>query len=97
MIFGPWIIDQLILARFHNVILYFSTTIVLLLIYNCLFQRLVYSLPDQSLPDIFTTIVQSSFEEKLKILDAVDLPERFDAALALIQRQITVYSRINSF
>ena len=53
-------------------------------------QRLVNSLPKQSLPDIFTAIVQSSFEEKLKILDAVDLPERFDAAQALIQRQITV-------
>ena len=53
-------------------------------------QCLVNSLPHQSLPDIFTSIVQSSFEEKLKILDAVDLPERFDAAQALIQRQITV-------
>lgn len=53
-------------------------------------QRLINSLPDQSLPDIFTAIVQSSFEEKLKILDAVELPERFDAAQALIQRQITV-------
>ena len=60
-------------------------------------QRLVYSLPDQSLPDIFTAIVQSSFEEKLKILDAVDLPERFDAALALIQRQITVTMEIMNF
>ena len=55
-----------------------------------LLQRLVNSLSHQSLPDVFTGIVQSSFEEKLKVLDAIDLPERFDAAQALIQRQITV-------
>ena len=55
-----------------------------------LMQRLVNSLSHQSLPDVFTGIVHSSFEEKLKVLDAVDLPERFDAAQALIQRQITV-------
>lgn len=53
-------------------------------------QRLVDSVPDQRLPDLFSSIVKSSFEEKLEVLDAIDLPDRFKVAQALIQRQISV-------
>ena len=43
-------------------------------------KRLLDSLPDRSLPDLFTSILQASFEEKLKVLDAVELSKRFKVA-----------------
>jgi len=51
-------------------------------------KRLLDSLPDWYLPDLFTSILKASFEEKLEVLDAVGLPERFKAAQLLLQRQI---------
>ena len=53
-------------------------------------QNLLDSLPDHSLPDIFTSIIQSSQEEKLQVLDAKDLNEVIRLALPLLLRQIEV-------
>ena len=53
-------------------------------------QNLLDSLPDHSLPDIFTSIIQSSQEEKLQVLDAKDLDEVIRLALPLLLRQIEV-------
>ena len=53
-------------------------------------QNLLNSLPDHSLPDIFTSIIQSSQEEKLQVLDAKDLDEVIRLALPLLLRQIEV-------
>ena len=46
------------------------------------------SVSDDLLPDIFTSLVKSSFEEKLEVLDAVSLADRFKVAHPLLQRQI---------
>lgn len=51
-------------------------------------RNLLDSLPDHSLPDIFTSIIQSSQEEKLQVLDAKDLNEVIRLALPLLLRQI---------
>lgn len=48
------------------------------------------SLPSQHLPDICSTIVKASYAEKIQVLDAVDLTERFKKALPLLVRQIEV-------
>ena len=53
-------------------------------------QRLLDSLPDHNLPDLFTSILRSSFQEKLEVLDSVDLSERFKAVQPLLLRQIAV-------
>lgn len=52
------------------------------------------SVPSQHLPDICSTIVKASFSEKIQVLDAVDLAERFKKALPLLMRQIEVLSII---
>ena len=53
-------------------------------------QHILDSVPDQNLPDLFTSIVKASFQEKLEVLDAVELPDRFKAAHPLLLRQIEV-------
>nr|XP_054771071.1 lon protease homolog 2, peroxisomal-like [Lytechinus pictus] len=50
--------------------------------------ELLDSLPITRLPDIFASIVQASYNEKLEVLDAVDLEERFQKTLPLLARQI---------
>lgn len=47
-------------------------------------------LPDHKLPDFLSSLVNSSFEEKLEVLDAVELSDRFRLALSLLQRQVSV-------
>ena len=46
------------------------------------------SLPSQNLPDITASIVKASYAEKIQVLDAVDLRERFKKTLPLLMRQI---------
>ena len=48
------------------------------------------SVPSQHLPDICSAIVKASYTEKIQVLDAVDLGERFKKALPLLMRQIEV-------
>ncbi|KAK6186413.1 hypothetical protein SNE40_008453 [Patella caerulea] len=51
-------------------------------------KRMLESLPSQHLPDVCAAIVKSSYNEKLQVLDAIDLTERFNKALPLLMRQI---------
>ncbi|XP_039098075.1 lon protease homolog 2, peroxisomal [Hyaena hyaena] len=51
-------------------------------------RRLLDSLPREALPDILTSIIQTSNKEKLQILDAVSLEERFKMTIPLLVRQI---------
>uniref|UniRef100_A0A0B7BCW2 Lon protease homolog n=1 Tax=Arion vulgaris TaxID=1028688 RepID=A0A0B7BCW2_9EUPU len=51
-------------------------------------KKMLDSVPSQHLPDICSTIVKASFSEKIQVLDAVDLAERFKKALPLLMRQI---------
>ncbi|BFZ13298.1 hypothetical protein BsWGS_16337 [Bradybaena similaris] len=51
-------------------------------------KKMLDSVPSQHLPDICSTIVKASFSEKIQVLDAVDLAERFKKALPLLVRQI---------
>ncbi|XP_071495990.1 lon protease homolog 2, peroxisomal-like [Diadema antillarum] len=51
-------------------------------------RRLLESLPIARLPDIVASIVQASYNEKLEVLDAVDLETRFQKTLPLLIRQI---------
>lgn len=51
-------------------------------------KRLLNSLPTESLPDVCAAIVRASHSERLQILDAVDLAERFKKTLPLLVRQI---------
>ena len=53
-------------------------------------QKLLNQLPDHSLPDLLCSVVKGSFKEKLKVLDAINLPDRFRTALPLVTRQIEV-------
>ena len=53
-------------------------------------KRLLNSLPVHSLPDVCAAIVRASHEERLQILDSVDLAERFRKTLPLLIRQIEV-------
>lgn len=55
-----------------------------------LLQRILSLLPDHNLPDFVTSLVSTSFEEKMEVLDAVELSERFRIALTLLQRQVSV-------
>lgn len=48
------------------------------------------SLPSQHLPDICAALVKASYTEKIQVLDAVDLTDRFRKALPLLMRQIEV-------
>ena len=51
-------------------------------------QKMLDSLPSQSLPDITASIVKASYAEKIQVLDAIDLRERFKRTLPLLMRQI---------
>ena len=47
-------------------------------------------LREPHLPDFLTSLVDASFREKLEVLDAVELSDRYRLALGLLQRQISV-------
>ncbi|XP_004704747.1 lon protease homolog 2, peroxisomal [Echinops telfairi] len=51
-------------------------------------RRLLDHLPREALPDILTSIIRTSNKEKLQILDAVSLEERFKMTIPLLVRQI---------
>ncbi|XP_070616367.1 lon protease homolog 2, peroxisomal [Erythrolamprus reginae] len=51
-------------------------------------RRLLDNLPRVALPDIVTSIIRTSNQEKLQILDAVGLEERFKMTIPLLVRQI---------
>lgn len=51
-------------------------------------RHLLDSLPREALPDILTSIIRTSNKEKLQILDAVSLEERFKMTIPLLVRQI---------
>ena len=53
-------------------------------------QKMLDSLPSQHLPDICASIVKASYNEKIQVLDAVDLSDRFNTTLPLLIRQIEV-------
>ncbi|CAL8357464.1 unnamed protein product [Lota lota] len=51
-------------------------------------KRLLDSLPRETLPDVVASMIRSSNKEKLQVLDAVGLEERFRRVLPLLTRQI---------
>ncbi|KAK2506304.1 hypothetical protein MC885_012680 [Smutsia gigantea] len=51
-------------------------------------RHLLDSLPREALPDTLTSIIRTSNKEKLQILDAVSLEERFKMTIPLLVRQI---------
>jgi len=51
-------------------------------------RRMLESVPSHQLADIMASIVNATFNEKLDILNAVDLKIRFEKALPLLLRQI---------
>lgn len=59
-------------------------------------KRLLNSLPIHSLPDVCAAIVRASHAERLEILDAVDLTERFKRTLPLLLRQIASLQHAHS-
>ncbi|XP_029379220.1 lon protease homolog 2, peroxisomal [Echeneis naucrates] len=52
------------------------------------FRRLLDSLPRETLPDVVASMIHTSNKEKLQVLDAVSLEERFKKALPMLTRQI---------
>lgn len=51
-------------------------------------KKMLDQLPSQHLPDICAAIVKASYSEKMQVLDAVDLSDRFKRALPLLMRQV---------
>lgn len=51
-------------------------------------KRILEQLPNQQVADLCASIVKASYEEKLQVLDAVDLEERLKKTLPLVIRQI---------
>ncbi|XP_033897448.1 lon protease homolog 2, peroxisomal [Acipenser ruthenus] len=51
-------------------------------------RRLLDSLPKETLPDMLASMIRTSNSEKLQILDAVGLEERFKKLIPLLTRQI---------
>lgn len=51
-------------------------------------KKVMDKLPITRLPDIFASIVKASYDEKLEVLDAIDIEERFQKALPLLLRQL---------
>ena len=51
-------------------------------------KKTLKSMPPHELADIMASIIQSSFQEKIDILNAVGLEERFQIALPLLKRQL---------
>ncbi|XP_072278565.1 lon protease homolog 2, peroxisomal [Pyxicephalus adspersus] len=58
-------------------------------------KRLLDNLPRELLPDILTSIIRTTNEEKLQILDAVGLEERFKVTIPLLLRQIQGLKLLN--
>ncbi|CAE1233160.1 lon [Acanthosepion pharaonis] len=54
-------------------------------------KKMLDQLPSQHLPDICAAIVKASYSEKMQVLDAVDLSDRFKRALPLLMRQVEVF------
>ncbi|XP_020508725.1 lon protease homolog 2, peroxisomal isoform X2 [Labrus bergylta] len=52
------------------------------------FRRLLDSLPRETLPDVVASMIRTSNKEKLQVLEAVSLEERFKKTLPLLNRQI---------
>ncbi|XP_062245773.1 lon protease homolog 2, peroxisomal [Platichthys flesus] len=52
------------------------------------FRRLLDSLPRETLPDVVASMIRTSNKEKLEVLDAVSLEDRFKTALSMLTRQI---------
>ncbi|XP_034542312.1 lon protease homolog 2, peroxisomal [Notolabrus celidotus] len=52
------------------------------------FRRLLDSLPRETLPDVVASMIRTSNKEKLQVLDALSLEERFKKALPMLNRQI---------
>lgn len=59
-------------------------------------QKMLDNVPSQQLPDICVSIVKASLAEKVQVLDAVDLAERFKKTLPLLMRQIEVRNLLNT-
>lgn len=53
-------------------------------------KRILEQLPNQQIADLCASIVKASYEEKIQVLDAVDLTERIKKTLPLVLRQIEV-------
>jgi len=53
-------------------------------------QKMLDSVPVRHLPDICASLVKASYVEKMQILDAVDISDRFKRTLPLLLRQIEV-------
>jgi len=51
-------------------------------------KKMLESVPMQHLPDICTSLVKASYAEKIEVLDAVDITDRFNKTLPLLMRQI---------
>ncbi|XP_056137777.1 lon protease homolog 2, peroxisomal isoform X3 [Lampris incognitus] len=51
-------------------------------------RRLLDSLPRETLPDVIASMIRTSNKEKLQVLDAVSLEERFKRTLPILTRQI---------
>uniref|UniRef100_A0A8C8SX88 Lon protease homolog 2, peroxisomal n=1 Tax=Pelusios castaneus TaxID=367368 RepID=A0A8C8SX88_9SAUR len=51
-------------------------------------RRLLDNLPREALPDVLTSVIRTTNQEKLQILDAVSLQERFKMTIPLLVRQI---------
>uniref|UniRef100_UPI003AAFCB15 lon protease homolog 2, peroxisomal isoform X1 n=1 Tax=Centroberyx gerrardi TaxID=166262 RepID=UPI003AAFCB15 len=51
-------------------------------------KRLLDSLPRETLPDVVASMIRTSNKEKLQVLDAVSLEERFRKTLPMLTRQI---------
>lgn len=57
-------------------------------------QKMLDSVPVQHLPDICASLVKTSYAEKIQVLDAVNVSERFKKTLPLLMRQIEVWSAV---
>ncbi|XP_077307826.1 lon protease homolog 2, peroxisomal isoform X2 [Lithobates pipiens] len=58
-------------------------------------KKLLDNLPRELLPDILISIIRTTNEEKLQILDAVGLEERFKVTIPLLLRQIEGLKLLN--
>ena len=75
-------------AKLRVIFAVLPTICILLLISIDHFQKLLESIPNHQLADLISSIVNASFNEKLEILNAIDLKDRFSKALPLLLRQI---------
>ncbi|KAG8221987.1 hypothetical protein J437_LFUL003367, partial [Ladona fulva] len=53
-------------------------------------RNLLESIPGQHLADVCSALLKASYEEKLELLDALDLTDRFQKALQLLIRQVEI-------